>query len=74
MKCKIITPYVFENEIKGHKQQVLLHMMFIMNVMSLQIGCDLMFQKMWKQFPDDDIFILHADMAPHHDGWFEEVF
>ena len=32
------------------------------------IGCDLMFQKMWKQFPDDDIFILHADMTPHHEA------
>ena len=28
---------------------------------------------MWKQFPEDDIFILHADMTPHHAGWFEEV-
>ena len=36
------------------------------------IGCDLMFQKCGSNF-DDDIFILHADMTPHHEGWFEEV-
>ena len=28
---------------------------------------------MWKQFPDQDIFILHADMGEHHEGWFDEV-
>ena len=72
MKCKIITPYVFENEIKGHKQQFWEYDVYYERDVAA-IGCDLMFQKMWKQFPDDDIFILHADMAPHHDGWFEEV-
>ena len=72
MSVKIITPYVFENEIKGHKQQFWeCDVYYERDVAS--IGCDLMFQKMWKQFPDDDIFILHSDMAPHHDGWFEEV-
>ena len=72
MKCKIITPYVFENEIKGHKQQFWEYDVYYERDVAA-IGCDLMFQKMWKKFPDDDIFILHADMAPHHDGWFEEV-
>ena len=32
-----------------------------------------MFQKMWNKFPEDDIFILHADMSPYEDGWFEKV-
>jgi len=72
MTVKIITPYVFENEIVDHKKH------FWMEDIAYgrddaRIGCDLMFQKLWKQFPDDDIFILHADMTPHHDGWFEEV-
>ena len=72
MSVKIITPYVFENEIKGHKQQFWEYDVYYERDVA-SIGCDLMFQKMWKQFPDDDIFILHSDMAPHHDGWFEEV-
>ena len=72
MTVKIITPYVFENEIKGHKQQFWEYDVYYERDVA-SIGCDLMFQKMWKQFPNDDIFILHADMAPHHDGWFEEV-
>jgi len=72
MTVKIITPSVFENEIKGHKQQFWEYDVYYERDVA-SIGCDLMFQKMWKQFPDDDIFILHADMAPHHDGWFEEV-
>ena len=72
MSVKIITPYVFENEIKGHKQQFWEYDVYYERDVA-SIGCDLMFQKMWKQFPDDYIFILHSDMAPHHDGWFEEV-
>jgi hypothetical protein len=69
---KIITPYVFEEEIIQHKDifwELDIH--YERDVAG--IGSDLMFQKMWKQFPNDDIFILHADMTPHHDGWFEEV-
>jgi GT2 family glycosyltransferase len=72
MAVKIITPYVFENEIKNHKNTFWeLDVYYERDVAG--IGCDLMFQKMWNQFPNDDIFILHADMASHHDGWFEEV-
>ena len=62
----------FEEEIKEHKNtNWKLNGHYERDVAG--IGCDLMFQKMWKQFPDDDIFILHADMTPHHEGWFEEV-
>ena len=64
---KVIVPYVYEQEIIDHKNTF-----WYLNAHYEQdtagIGSDLMFQKMWKQFPDDDIFILHADMAPHHDG------
>jgi len=72
MTCKIITPYVFDDEIKIHKEQFWEYDVYYEQDIS-GIGSDLMFQKMWNRFPDDDIFILHADMAPHHDGWFEEV-
>ena len=72
MSVKVITPFVFDEEIKEHKNtNWMLSGHYERDVAG--IGCDLMFQKMWKQFPDDDIFILHADMTPHHEGWFEEV-
>jgi len=69
---KIITPYVNEHEIKIHKQTFWEYDVYYERD-DAGIGSDLMFQKMWSKFPNDDIFILHADMTPHHDGWFEEV-
>ena len=69
---KIITPYVNEQEIKVHKQTFWEYDVYYERD-DAGIGSDLMFQKMWNKFPNDDIFILHADMTPHHDGWFEEV-
>ena len=72
MSVKIITPYVNDVEIKEHKQQFWMYDVYYEKD-TAGIGSDLMFQKMWNKFPDDDIFILHADMWPHHDGWFEEV-
>ena len=72
MSVKIITPYVNDVEIKEHKQQFWMYDVYYEKDKA-GIGSDLMFQKMWNKFPDDDIFILHADMWPHHDGWFEEV-
>jgi len=72
MTVKIITPYVFEEEIIHHKNQFWeLDVHYERDVAG--IGSDLMFQKIWNQYPKDDIFILHADMTSHHDGWFEEV-
>ena len=69
---KIITPYVNEQEIAEHKQMFWEYDVYYERD-TVGIGSDLMFQKMWNKFPNDDIFILHADMTPHHDGWFEEV-
>ncbi len=69
---KIITPYVNDKEIEVHKQ-----LFWDLDVFYKKdetgIGSDLMFQYMWKQFPKEDIFILHSDMYPHHPDWFEEV-
>lgn len=69
---KIITPYVNEIEITKHKQ-----LFWEYDVYYEQddggIGSDLMFQQMWNKFPEQDIFILHADMTPHSSGWFEKV-
>ena len=72
MTVKIITPYVFEEEIKHHKD-IFWDLDIHYERDGARIGCDLMFQKMWNRFPNDDIFILHADMTPHHEGWWEEV-
>jgi len=72
MSVKIITPYVNEQEIKQHKQ-IFWEYDIYYEQDTAGIGSDLMFQKMWSKFPDDDIFILHADMTPHHDNWLEEV-
>jgi GT2 family glycosyltransferase len=72
MGVKLITPYVYEGEIKQH-QQVFWELDIHYQRDDAGIGSDLMFQKIWKQYPEDDIFILHADMTPHREGWFEEV-
>lgn len=72
MSVKIITPYVNEQEITKHKQLFWeLDVYYERDVAG--IGSDLMFQKMWNKFPDDDIFILHADMTPHNDTWFDDI-
>ncbi len=71
-KVKIITPYVNDQEIQKHMQHFWEYDVYYEQDSGL-IGSDLMFERMWSKFPDHDIFILHADMFPHHDGWFEEV-
>jgi GT2 family glycosyltransferase len=69
---KIITPYVNTQEIKKHKEIFWEYDIYYEQDIA-GIGSDLMFQKMWNKFPEEDIFILHADMTPHHENWFEEV-
>lgn len=69
---KIITPYVNEAEISKHAQTFWEYDVYYERDVA-GIGSDLMFQKMWNKFPNEDIFILHADMLPHHDNWLEEV-
>lgn len=72
LMAKIITPYINESEIAEHKQLFWEYDIYYERDVA-GIGSDLMFEKMWRKFPDEDIFILHADMKPHHDNWFEEV-
>jgi GT2 family glycosyltransferase len=69
---KIITPYVNEVEIQTHMQTFWEYDVYYEQD-TAGIGSDLMFQQMWNKFPDEDIFILHSDMMPHHSSWFEEV-
>jgi GT2 family glycosyltransferase len=69
---KILTPYIDKTTIDKHKQLFWEYDVYY-EFDEAAIGPDLMLQKMWNKFPDEDIFILHADMTPHHESWFEEV-
>lgn len=69
---KIITPYVNEKEIEKHIQHFWEYDVHYEQD-TAGIGSDLMFQKMWSKFPDEDIFILHADMYSYESDWFEKV-
>ena len=72
MTVKVITPYVYDNEIAEHKDKFW-DLDIYYEKDTAGIGSDLMYQKMWNQFPEHDIFILHADMHPFKDGWWEEM-
>lgn len=72
MAVQIITPYVNDYEINNHKDMFWQYDVYYEKD-EAGIGSDLMFQKMWNKFPEDDIFILHADMYPYEDGWLEQV-
>ena len=69
---KIITPYVNAAEIGKHADFFWKYDVYYEQDIA-GIGSDLMFERMWNKFPDEDIFILHADMTPHHEDWFEGV-
>lgn len=69
---KILTPYIDKITIDNHKQLFWEYDVYY-DFDHANIGPDLMLQKMWSKYPEEDIFILHADMTPHHEGWFEEV-
>ena len=72
MAVQIITPYVNEIEIEKHYEQFWEYDIYYEKD-EARIGSDLMFQKMWNKFPNDDIFILHADMFPYEKGWLEKI-
>ena len=69
---KIICPYIYEEEIAVHKEMFWEHDVYYEKDVT-GIGSDLMYQKMWNKFPEDDIFILHADMAIYQDNWYEKL-
>ena len=76
MSVKIICPYVDDNEIIKHKT-LYWKLPIIFEKDSAGIGSDLMYQKMWNKFPEDDIIILHADMFPTINDtdhqWFKDI-
>jgi hypothetical protein len=69
---KIITPYVNKQEIQKHIDAFWEYDVYYEQDIA-GIGSDLMFEKMWNKFSDEDIFILHADMLPHYDNWLEDL-
>lgn len=69
---KIITPYINETEILKHKQWFWEHDVYYERD-EAGIGSDLMFERMWNKFPDEDIFILHADMTPYYNNWLTDL-
>jgi len=69
---QIITPYVFKEEIKSHQINFIDYDVYYEQDTN-GIGSDLMFQKMWNKFPNEDIFILHADMGICDEDWYEKL-
>lgn len=72
MSVKIITPYIFDKEIKTHKSEFWEYNIHYEKDVG-GIGSDLMFQKIWNKYPDEDIFILHSDMSIFYDDWFSDL-
>jgi GT2 family glycosyltransferase len=75
-KVSIITPYLFEEEISHLKQaSVFLDAEFIFEEDTARIGCDLMYQKLWKKANPNDVIILHSDMDFYNgiENWFNDL-
>ena len=76
MSVKIVCPYVNDEEISQAKTK-LWNLPVYFEKYNVGIGSDMMYQKLWNKFPNDDIFIMHADMFPlAEDGdneWFDNV-
>lgn len=63
-KITIISPYIFDQEIEYLKSKCyFLDINCIFEKDISRIGCDLMYQKLWKKANPDDVIILHSDMA-----------
>ena len=76
MSVKIICPYVNDNEIVKQKNR-LWNLPIYFEKDHARIGSDMMYQKLWNKFPNDDIFIMHADMFPLEEDedneWFDSL-
>ena len=76
MSVKIICPFINEADVKPLRATMWnLPIHFEMD--HSRIGSDMMYQKLWNKFSEDDIFILHADMFPCEgddtNKWFTSV-
>ena len=76
MSVKIICPYVNDNEIAQSKS-LYWNLPIHFEKDSAGIGSDMMYQKLWNKFSNDDIFIMHSDMFPLAEDidneWFDKV-
>jgi len=69
----VICPYLFDNEIEHVRQKLTWKIKYLLEKDESRIGSDLMYQKLWKKCDPDNIFILHADMQPIEDTWYEDI-
>ena len=69
----VICPYIFENELQHIREKLTWKIKYLLEQDEAKIGSDLMYQKLWKQCAPDDIFILHADMQPIEETWYEDI-
>jgi len=76
MSVKIICPYLNDEDIVQLKSKFW-NLPIHFEKDYLRIGSDMMYQKLWNKFSNDDIFIMHADMFSLDDdddnSWFDEV-
>ena len=62
-KVTIITPFLFEKEITHLKNaSIMIDADFLFEEDVSRIGCDLMYQRLWKRAAPNDVIILHSDM------------
>lgn len=75
-KVTIITPYIFENEITHLKNaSIFIDADFLFEEDINRIGCDLMYQRLWKKAAPNDVIILHSDMNFINgvDNWYKNL-
>jgi GT2 family glycosyltransferase len=73
MSVKIICPYIYKEEADILKENLGWEIDYIFEEDIGRIGSDLMYQKLWKQCPDDDIVILHSDMESINENWLTDL-
>ncbi len=76
MNVKIICPYLNDGDVVELKRK-LWDLPVHWERDFAGIGSDMMYQKLWNKYSDDDIFILHSDMYPlaedDDNNWFKSV-
>ena len=76
MSVKIICPYLDDRDILPIKEKCW-DLPIYFEKDHAGIGSDMMYQKLWNKFSEDDIFIMHSDMFPLDDDednkWFSSL-
>ncbi len=79
----IICPYVYDDDVDTVRRAFYLdepagsRLPFFLWKDEKLVGPEMAFEHCWRQFPDRDIVIMHADMSPMPDdqtnGWYDEL-